>query len=92
MILAAVRYAEGKGPPPPELELALACQRWGTLPRAGGLIDQRAGEVHCMAIALDAFRAWQMWMTRMVGDEGNWAKAHPYEWRWIEIVRGLDYG
>jgi hypothetical protein len=92
MILAAVKYAEGKGPPPPELELALAAERWGTLPETGGLRDQHAGEVQRMTTALNAFRAWQTWMTRTVGDEGNWTKAHPYEWRWVEIVRGLGYG
>lgn len=32
--------AAGDGPPPPELRLAWQCERWKTLPDAGGLYDQ----------------------------------------------------
>jgi len=37
---AAVLSAEGEAPPPAPLQLAWWCNKWGTLPEAGGLHDQ----------------------------------------------------
>lgn len=38
----AVEAAEGRGSPPPELQMAWRCERWNALPDAGGIYDQDA--------------------------------------------------
>ena len=60
-MLAAARYAQGAqdcDPPPPELSLAFNCQKWGVLPDAGGLRDQRAGIVNRMTAAMNVYEAY----------------------------------
>jgi hypothetical protein len=62
--LAAALYADGKGSPPDELRLAFRCQQWGTLPHSGGLLDQPAGLVERMTIAVNVYNAWKSYITR----------------------------
>jgi len=47
--------------PPDELRLAFRCQQWGTLPHSGGLLDQPAGLVERMTIAVNVYNAMKAW-------------------------------
>ena len=87
MILAAAACADGKGPPPPELELAWQARAWGTLPEPGGLRDQRAGELQRMAAALNTHDAWGA--RRRHTNWVRWAKESPESWRIVLFVQRL---
>lgn len=54
---------ENEGEPPPELELAVMCQKWNTLPDAGGLYEQDARMMKRMAGVLAIQNALVRWRT-----------------------------
>ena len=54
---------EKDGDPPPELTLALMCQKWKTLPDAGGLHDQDARTIKQMSCVLSIYNVLQRWRT-----------------------------
>jgi len=87
MILAAADCAEGKGPPPPELQLAWQARQWASLPEVGGLRDQRAGELYRMATAENVYNAVRSW--RRSANWAQWAKDNPEEWETVCMVRRL---
>lgn len=58
---------QGNGPPPDELRLAWACERWRTLPDAGGYYDQDFSLMTRMAAALNTYQA----LTRMYNLPGK---------------------
>jgi len=57
LILAAADAADNRGTPPPELRYAWQCQRWGSLPNAGGLRDQPMRLMADMPVALNVYNA-----------------------------------
>jgi len=87
MILAAADCAEGRGPPPPELELAWQARSWGTLPEAGGLRDQRAGELRRLSAALNTYNAVKAF--HAAKDAKQWADTRPDQWRIMQYVATL---
>jgi len=87
MILAAADCAEGKGPPPPELQMAWQARQWSTLPETGGLRDQQAGELYRMATAENVYEAVRAW--RRSTNWAQWAKENPDEWEIVCMVRRL---
>lgn len=56
-----VDSVEGEGTPPPELVLAFMCQKWNTLPDAGGLYDQDARIMKKMSGVLAVHNAISRW-------------------------------
>ena len=54
---------EGDGDQPPELTLALMCQKWNTLPDAGGLHDQDARLMKTMSGVLTVHGVLNRWRT-----------------------------
>lgn len=52
---------EGDGDPPPDLELALMCQKWNTLPEAGGMLDQDARTMKRMSGVLAIHNVLKRW-------------------------------
>jgi len=83
--LAAADYGLGEGEPPPEIRMAQLCERWHALPEAGGLLDQPAGLVEKMSIAMNVFNAhkamlesgdWATWLTenKQGAEIINWVK------------------
>lgn len=54
---------EGDGDQPPELTLALMCQKWNTLPDAGGLYDQDARIMKQMSGVLTIHGVLHRWRT-----------------------------
>ena len=58
MKAAAMAYIDD-APPPPELRDAWRVDRYGVLPRAGGLEDQPIGYLDRMAWARDTHRAFK---------------------------------
>ena len=95
MIRAAAAHAEspGKNPPPPELTLALQCDRWGTLPETGGVRDQRIGELDRMAIVLNIYRAVKGYRDAQ-GKKGkkSWRNANPQAYQIYLDVLDMKYG
>jgi hypothetical protein len=89
MILAAADCAEGKGPPPGELQLAWQARGWGTLPESGGLRDQPAGLLDRMTQALGVYDAFMAYKQRDAGDESGFAKKQPKAWQTVLRVREI---
>ena len=104
MILAAACYALGEhtdllpacgedgAEPPPELLLGLQIRAFpGSMPEAGGLRDQRAGEMERVILALNIHNAWDAYRHQMREPGGNvtlWAQANPEQWRIVsEMIR-----
>lgn len=84
MILAVADTAEGTGPPPPELVLAWQALRWHALPEAGGLRDQRAGEVAKMEAVLSTYDAVRSWHAS--ANWAKWAARFPHHWAVVQNV------
>jgi hypothetical protein len=71
----------GKAPIPRSLELAISCKEWGTLPEAGGYMDQPVRLMNEMETAWRAYNnmmdfrtmqkkggdAWQKWQAEHYG-------------------------
>lgn len=87
--MAAAEFAEDKGLPPDELRLAFRCQQWGTLPRSGGLLDQPAGIVERMTIALNVYNAVKAWRGAAANNAGEFIKNNPDAWRTMKMVMEL---
>lgn len=90
--MAAVAAAEGTGEPPPELELAFENRDFGGLPEAGGLMDQPAGLLKRMRIAMAGFTAWRRWLDREAGKEGEFAERYPRDWAIVKDVMEMRHG
>ena len=60
---------------PPELEKGLRCERWGVLPRAGGIDDQPAKIMIGMETALFVYHTFKA--RKRATDKGAWYKANP---------------
>lgn len=58
-----MEVVENEGDPPPELRLALMCQKWNTLPEAGGMLDQDARTMKQMSGVLAVHNALTRWRT-----------------------------
>lgn len=87
MILAAADCAEGKGPPPPELELAWQAKQWNALPEPGGLRDQRVGELARMSAALNTYNAVRLWC--FTTEQLRFPERHPDAWEIVSCIIGL---
>ena len=64
----AAEAAEFGEAPPPELEIAWQCERWHTLPDAGGYLDQDATLMHRMTIAANVYHV-VIHLRSLVGDQ-----------------------
>lgn len=84
--MAAAEFAEDKGLPPDELRLAFRCQQWGTLPCSGGLLDQPAGLVERMTIAVNVYNAIREWRQSAVNNAKDFVKNNPDAWRIVKMV------
>lgn len=90
MTLAAARAARSKGRKPQELIYIEHFRQLGALPNAGGLRDQRAGEVERMLHAEQVFYIMRSWYAREAGREDEWIAAHPNEWQLVKQVEQLE--
>ena len=90
MILAAADYAEGKGPPPAELELAFLCRQYRCLPRGGGIYDQLAGELERMHLALNVYEAIKDFRSQESKDIGEWIRTHKNnDWKIVKKIKEM---
>ena len=87
MILAAADCAEGKGPPPDDLQKAWQVRDYGVLPNAGGLRDQRIGELERMVYLLNVYTA--MTALHKSDDWMELQQERPELWAVISEVRQL---
>ena len=92
MILAVADCADGKGPPPGELQLAWQARGWGALPEAGGLLDQPAGLLDRMSTCLHVYDAVTAYKKSPGGQEGEFSKKNPAAWQTWLMVQGLRSG
>ena len=60
--------AEGEAPPPAELLLAWECQRYHTLPEAGGYFDQPAQTIRLMTVLSNVYN-FKSRIRNMVGEQ-----------------------
>ena len=91
MILAVSDYADGEGPPPPALEIALNCRRWGTLPDDGGLRDQYARLMNQMNISLNVYDTCMAFNQALAqGKQTEFLEDNPASNRLIGMVRKLS--
>lgn len=56
------------------------CKAWGTLPEAGGLLDQPYKRMMTMSAALNIYNAWRAYTDKMESD-AEWSMRHPDLWR-----------
>lgn len=56
-----VETATKNGEPPPILELYWRCQRWGSLPNAGGILDQDYKTMRNLGIVSSTYEAAKAW-------------------------------
>ena len=89
MMLAAADAAEGVGGMPAELELGLQCERWGSLPDAGGLLDQRHGLMQRMGAAVNVYRAYQSEKQRGNATLTEWSRSNPDAWRTMATIEKM---
>ncbi len=80
MIEAVVKAATKKGPPPPELELAWSARSWNALPEPGGLLDQPAGLLARMQVAINVWDAFSLWKSHKAGREREFKDNYPWAW------------
>lgn len=91
MILAAADYGlYQEGEPPPILGLAFQCERWNTLPHAGGLLDQPAGLMRKMTALLNVYYAH--FHSIKAENVVEWGKANPGAMKIIKQVTELRNG
>jgi hypothetical protein len=88
--LAAADCGLKEGESPPELKLAQLCERWRALPEAGGLLDQPAGLIEKMSIAVNVFNAHRA--MRESGDWATWMTENPQGAEMINWVKELRNG
>lgn len=90
--MAAASYAEDseKNSPPPELTLAIQAERWGVLPEAGGLRDQRLGEIKRMIVALNAYKIVKSY--KNASSKADWIKNNPERWKLYTKIKGMRDG
>lgn len=86
-MVEAALAAEGSGPPPPELDLAHAWDRWQALPADGGLLDQPAGLLERMRVASLVYDAWKAYRKRTPG----WERMTGGAWNLILSVALMLY-
>lgn len=72
---------------PPELDLAFQVKAWGTLPEAGGLRDQIAGEMSRLATVLNIYNAIRGF--NEARDRGEWMRNNPKGWEVYKMVSDL---
>ena len=86
---ASADAAEGIGAMPAELEMALLCERWNSLPDAGGVLDQKVGLLARMTTALNVFRAIKNEQNRGDMKLSEWSRQHPDTYRTLVRVEKL---
>lgn len=62
------------------------------LPRAGGWLDQDAGDLERMDIAADAYQAYYEFKYMPAGSGANWQLANPGKWEIVQDILGLNDG
>lgn len=88
-ILDVAAYAEGEGPPPPELEAALLCESYGP-PWDGGFMAWPARPFVLMRAARNFYHAYNAY--RRATDKVAWIDANPDAWDVAELVVALREG
>ena len=66
-------------------------RRYG-MPRAGGWMDQDAGDLERAGIAEDAYVAYADFKRIPAGGGAAWQRANPGRWAIVEDVLGLNDG
>ena len=89
LVLESADAAEGVGAYPAELEMALLCERWNSLPDAGGVLDQKVGLLARMTTALNVFRAIRSEQNRGNMKFSDWSRQYPDTWRTLVRVEKL---
>lgn len=84
-------FANGEGPPPPELIEAFRAREWG-LPEAGGRLDQPAGLVMRMSYALNVYEHWSGYLRAEAQGRGTqWKNADPQRARFVNDILREDF-
>ena len=88
-MLESADAAEGVGTYPAELELALLCERWNSLPDPGGILDQKVGVLARMTTALNVFNAIRSEQNRGNMKLAEWSRQYPDTYRTLIRVEKL---
>ena len=75
--------------PPPELDLALKCQRWNTLPHAGGILDQPEGLMDKLGWVLNVYNIVRAYIDAPIKDRyiENYPDAY---WKYKDIKKMVE--
>ena len=77
-------------PPPIELWLAWHVEQWGALPYGGGLLDQPAGLLDKMRVALGVYNVVQSFEGQQPGTKAAWVRANPGGWKTVIDAYGWE--
>ena len=85
-MLAAADTGQYGTPPTPELQLALDCSNYGTLPYAGGLEEQPAGLMDDLRRLANIYNSFYD-MVHAKLDQKRWSEENPGK---FQIVAGIE--
>lgn len=85
--MEAAAAAQYGGEPPPDLELAWVCDKWG-LPDSGAVLDQSVLLLNRMRTAKNVYDAFHS-MMNFSGDQKTWSEEHPVHWQIVAKTQRL---
>jgi len=62
------------------------------LPKAGGILDQPAGLLDRLTVALNTYEAMRAWHNRDMTKDGEFVKNYPDTWKIVKAVMELRNG
>ena len=83
LIERAVGAAYRKAEPPAELQTAWQCQRWGTLPEAGGIYDQDDTLLYRMGMLDNIYRTVMKINSSAGAEIHKLSTSERLLWRWL---------
>ena len=87
-------YAENHGSLPKILRLARDCENFSALPRIGGILDQPAGLLMKIRVAMNVYRAYTAYERdgKKAGEMAKWKMENADLWEIVSDVERLRNG
>ena len=92
--MAVADYAENHGSLPKILRLALDCEYFNARPRDGGILDQPAGLLMKIRVAMNVYRAYTAYGRdgKKAGEMAKWKMENADLWEIVSDVERLRNG
>lgn len=92
-MMAAANAAQFNGPAPEDLQDAWDCQRYNIPFDGPSLLDQPAGKVLRMNIALNVFNSFESRQKALLHDVAlsDWSKNNPQAWKIVAHIERMRF-